>query len=248
MKKLLLIPAMLLSLHISAQYAEVGFAVYYADYLHGSETAYGEIYDRDEFTCAHPSLPKNTLLRVSRVDNDESVLVRVNDKGPFKEGYIVDLSLAAAEAIDLVVAGRRKVQVEQVGFSQDNPTPAVATSDTRRQERSLLPESFDVNLRNEDTTATKGPEYEMDMRRLPPDTQGFGIQLGSYSEVDNAIRQGKALRQLGIQGLYLQPSRTQSAGQIFRIIVADFASRNQASNYLDQLRRQHNVNGFVFRL
>jgi rare lipoprotein A len=93
---------------------EFGKAAYYADALHGRKTASGDLYDKTAFTCSHKSLPFGTRVRVSRLDNNKSVEVVVNDRGPYKEGYVVDLSRRAAEAIDLVRDGVTRVKVEVV--------------------------------------------------------------------------------------------------------------------------------------
>ncbi|MEO6758435.1 MAG: septal ring lytic transglycosylase RlpA family protein [Saprospiraceae bacterium] len=93
---------------------EFGKAGYYSDSLQGRKTASGEKYDKSELTCAHKTFAFGTKLRVTRLDNNKSVIVRVNDRGPYTEGFVVDLSRAAAEEIDLVKAGRANVKVERV--------------------------------------------------------------------------------------------------------------------------------------
>lgn len=105
----------------SASSQQTGVAVYYADYLHGRITAMGEVYRRDEYTAAHKTLPKGTLLRVTRLDNNLSTVVRVNDRGPFDEGVLIDLSKVAAMDIGLLKDGRATVQIEVVGYSETNP-------------------------------------------------------------------------------------------------------------------------------
>ncbi len=113
------------SLQADAQYREIGMASYYADYLHGRPTASGERYDRGDFSCAHRTHPFGTLLKVTRLDNGASVIVRVNDKGAFPEGFVVSLSMAAAMTIGLEQTGKARVQVEPVG--QDGlPAPVSA--------------------------------------------------------------------------------------------------------------------------
>ena len=103
------------------QQTQTGKAVYYADYLAGRTTAMGEIYRPEEYTAAHKTYPKGTLLRVTRLDNGQSVVVRVNDRGPYDEGVIVDLSKAAAMDIGLLRDGRATVRLEVMGRSENNP-------------------------------------------------------------------------------------------------------------------------------
>lgn len=102
--------------------AEVGYAMYYADYLHGQSTALGEIYNKYELTAAHMTHPKGTLLKVTRLDNGKSVTVRVNDRGNFGDKLIVDLSWAAAMELDMIKEGKVMVRAEVVGQSNTNPS------------------------------------------------------------------------------------------------------------------------------
>jgi len=93
---------------------EFGKAGYYADSFHGRKTASGEKYDKNELTCAHKSLPFGTKIRVTRLDNKRSVIVRVNDRGPFSEGYVTDVSRKAAQELHLIKAGTTRVKIEVV--------------------------------------------------------------------------------------------------------------------------------------
>ncbi len=115
MKKILLTPLLaLLFLGISqaAISQEIGMASYYNDKFQGRKTASGDKYDRNKMTCAHNTYPFGTLLKVTRLDNQKSVVVRVNDRGPHISGRIVDVSWAAAKKLDLVNDGVAKVKVE----------------------------------------------------------------------------------------------------------------------------------------
>lgn len=107
------------------QMDETGYAVYYADYLAGNPTAMGENYDPNLMTAAHHKLPLGTIVKVSRIDNGLSTTVRINDRGAYCDDCLVDLSKVAAKQIDLIRAGRTKVYLTVIGFSNKNPpTPA----------------------------------------------------------------------------------------------------------------------------
>lgn len=92
--------------------APSGWASYYANSFSGRRTASGERYRPDELTAAHRSLPFGTLLLVTRFDTGDSVVVRVNDRGPFSRRRIVDLSRAAAMKLDMLHAGTCRVALE----------------------------------------------------------------------------------------------------------------------------------------
>jgi rare lipoprotein A len=89
-------------------------ASYYAHKFHGRPTASGEIYDESRLTAAHPVLPFGTLVRVTNLNNNNSVILKVNDRGPTAKGRIIDVSYTAARELDFVRQGVAKVKVEVV--------------------------------------------------------------------------------------------------------------------------------------
>ena len=95
-----------------------GEATYYSNRFHGRRTSSGERYHKDSMTCAHRTLPFGTLLRVRNKKNGKEVIVEVTDRGPFRKGTIVDLSLAAAKELDMIHAGVAKVEVTHVDPSE----------------------------------------------------------------------------------------------------------------------------------
>jgi rare lipoprotein A len=92
--------------------AEEGIASWYGDPFHGRPSASGEIYNMYDLTAAHRTLPFGTQVRVHDLQNGESIDVRINDRGPFVEGRIIDLSYAAAQAIHMVGPGSARVRLE----------------------------------------------------------------------------------------------------------------------------------------
>lgn len=89
-----------------------GDASFYGPGFAGKQTANGEIFDPQEMTCAHKTLPFNTRLKVTRKDNGKSVVVRVNDRGPYAQNRILDLSVAAAQKLDMERVGHAEVTAE----------------------------------------------------------------------------------------------------------------------------------------
>lgn len=99
----------------AARGAEVGLASFYAHRFQGRRTASGARYDMHALTCAHPSAPFGARLRVTDLETGRSVVVTVNDRGPFAQGRVVDLSLAAARKLGMVERGLARVRVERLG-------------------------------------------------------------------------------------------------------------------------------------
>ncbi len=103
-------------------YEATGEASWYGKAFHGRRTANGEVFDMHSLTGAHPTLPLPSYVRVTNLKNDHSVVIRINDRGPFSRSRIVDVSARAAELLDFKRAGTAKVKVEYVGPAKMNPT------------------------------------------------------------------------------------------------------------------------------
>jgi len=98
----------------SATSVQEGEASYYADTLDGNKTASGEIYDKSALSAAHRSLPFGTKVKVTYLKTGQSVVVVINDRGPYAKGRIIDLSGAAAKQIGLIDAGHGRVRLEVI--------------------------------------------------------------------------------------------------------------------------------------
>ncbi len=96
-------------------FVEVGKASWYGRGFHGRTTASGEVYDMHKMTAAHRILPMNTYVRVTNLSNGREAVVRINDRGPFAKGRIIDLSYAAAKRLGMVGPGVARVRVEALG-------------------------------------------------------------------------------------------------------------------------------------
>jgi rare lipoprotein A len=105
---------------VAGQYVEEGVASWYGAPFDGHRTSNGEIYDMRQFTAAHRTLPFNAVVRVTNLQNGKQTEVRINDRGPFVGNRIIDLSLSAAQAIDMVGPGTAQVRLEII--AGPNPT------------------------------------------------------------------------------------------------------------------------------
>lgn len=101
-------------------YARVGLASWYGSAFHGRLTANGEIFDRESIAAAHATMPLPSYVRVTNLDNNRSMVVRVNDRGPYHAGRVIDVSERAAEALEFRRAGTARVRVEYVGRASVN--------------------------------------------------------------------------------------------------------------------------------
>jgi len=97
--------------------AQVGVASYYAGSWHGRRTASGERFDMHELTAAHRTLPFGTRVRVTNLNNGREVIVRINDRGPWKKKRVIDVSYAAARKLGMIGPGTAKVRLDIVAES-----------------------------------------------------------------------------------------------------------------------------------
>ena len=109
----------------NAHYAAVGMASWYGDAFHGRRTANGEVYDMRSLSAAHPTMPLPSYARVTNLGNGYSMIVRVNDRGPYAPGRIIDVSSRVADMLDIKSTGTAKVKVEYVG-----PAPLAGADDS----------------------------------------------------------------------------------------------------------------------
>lgn len=136
-------------------YTETGYASWYGGKFQGRQTASGEIFDTHKLTAAHKTLPFGTIVRVTNLDNGKEVKVRINDRGPFIEGRIIDLSMAAAQKIGLLGTGVGRVKIEVA--EEDSASSKVRYS---IQVASFQDKENAHNLR--DTLLSKGFEPQLE--------------------------------------------------------------------------------------
>jgi rare lipoprotein A len=119
------------------RYSGVGYASWYGDAFHGRRTANGEIYDRDSISAAHPTMPLPSYARVTNLRNQYSIIVRVNDRGPFAHDRIMDVSKRVAELLDFRRSGTTKVRVDYIGAASLAGSNDDKLSATLRQDGGL---------------------------------------------------------------------------------------------------------------
>lgn len=159
-------------LALNAQAEEYGLASQYGDEFDGSATASGQAYDKNKLTAAHKTLPMGTKVRVTRLDSKKSVVVRINDRGPYIKGRIIDLSGRAAAALDILGDVKTEVKLEVLG--KDGKTkskPAVVS-------RPVIPKStVPVKKPEVATTTTKKTTVPVKQRPAPATTTSKPIVI-----------------------------------------------------------------------
>ena len=181
-------------------YKERGIASWYGTKFHGRATSSAEIYDMCQFSAAHKTLPIPSYARVTRLDTGESVIVRVNDRGPFHEGRVIDLSFAAASKLGINRTGTAKVEVEAISDSEAMPLPVLLPESQKSylQVASFSQEDNADALKERLQTA--GLDHvQVKKHRLDGDPV-WRVRIGPLG--DNEMRQTeRKLSDLGLKGL-----------------------------------------------
>ena len=179
---------------------EQGEASWYGPGFHGNRTANGETYNQNELTAAHRTLPFNTVVRVVNQNNGKSVNVRINDRGPYARGRIIDLSREAARHIDMIGPGTAPVRLILV--HSDEPIRTRGPGNIRREEFTIQLASF--NNRSD------AEEYARQIRRsriVTGQVDGrtvYRVQYGSYRSTSDAARDLNRLKRSGHEGFVRQ--------------------------------------------
>jgi rare lipoprotein A len=190
-----------------------GMASWYGQEFAGRPTASGEIFDPAMFTAAHPSLPFGTVLLVTNMQNMRQVSVRINDRGPFVASRIIDVSRAAAEALDMISTGVVPVIVESafdvtLGSAAEPIMPAIIAP----------PQTF----------AFSAPVANI-IGRMPPagSTRLYRLQVGAYRVPRNAVDTFSRLKDAGLNPAY------ERSGDFYRVVLAGLrASEIQSTAHI----------------
>jgi len=116
----------------ASRMTQTGIASYYGERYQGRKTASGELFDMNKLTAAHRSLPFGTAVRVTNLTNHRSVVVRINDRGPYVGDRIIDLSLEAARHLDMMAAGIVQVRMEAIDAKEQPAADITLQGDERR--------------------------------------------------------------------------------------------------------------------
>ena len=179
-----------------ARFVQTGIASWYGPGFHGKRTANGEIYDQHALTAAHKSLPLGTNVMVTNLENEQVVEVRINDRGPFVAGRIIDLSLTAAKSIDVYAPGTALVRVEVLSA----PTPRLAVlyavqvgSYTDADKASALKQALTQHFSSVYISPLSSGRFRY-----------YQVRLGPFTERAQAERQARSAARAGLQNVVVE--------------------------------------------
>ena len=196
---------------------QTGKASFYADKFEGSPTASGEKYRHNKLTAAHKSLPFGTKVKVTNLANNQTVEVVINDRGPYVDGRVIDLSRSAAEKLGFVNLGLAEVQVDVIDAG------AGKSSD---------PDPIKVISR---VTVEEDEFYDFDIERLKP--TGFGVQIGTYQELVNLMRFSENLKSSYQKKVTVQV-KVVNGVKYYGIILGQFSARAKAEGFREEVKKK----------
>ena len=238
-------------------YDEVGIASWYGPGFNGELASSGETFDQDALTAAHPTLPIPSVVRVTNLENNRSVLVRLNDRGPYVDDRIIDLSRGTADALDVRRKGTAKVRVQYVGPAPIDPDAVLTERMFAGQPAASSARQIDTQTPTNVWTAELPPAAGMPDRPLsqasdegvdrpdaitPVSTRspvasagnsgGYALQVGSFSDLTNAH---KALADVRQHGDGYVSSAVVNGSQFYRVMLGPWPTQSKAADIQSML-------------
>jgi len=211
----ILIFCLLAPVLVSGQ-SQTGKASFYADKFEGHSTASGEKYKHNKLTAAHKTLPFGTVVRVTNLANGNTVEVIINDRGPYVDGRIIDLSKSAAEKLAFTNLGVTDVKVEVVDAGDGKSKSQPVTIDN--------------------VSVDEDEYYDFEIASFKP--KGFGVQIGTYQELVNLLRLSENLK-----GSYKKKVTVQvkilNGVKFYSLIIGPFSTRQKAESFHNDVKKKY---------
>jgi len=216
MKNILPVLTLVFLATVAMAQTQTGKASFYADKFEGSPTASGEKYKHSKLTAAHKTLPFGTKVRVTNLANNKTVEVVVNDRGPYVDGRVIDLSRSAAEQLGYINQGLADVKVEVIdaGDGKGKNQPVNMIDQVSVEEKEF---------------------YDFEISRLKP--AGFGVQIGTYQELVNLMRLSDNLKNSYKKKVTVQV-KVLNGVKYYSLIIGQFNTRPKADEFLSEVKQK----------
>jgi len=250
---------------------EKGFAINYKESDASRVTSSSELYDPSKLTAAHNTLPFGTMVNVTRLDNGLSVVVKINDRGPFIPHRILALSKAAASVIGLKKYEKVNVQltiipkkessetlVEKPEKKPDIPFYQPGSTKTETKETEEIPlrltpvegaktQQISVTERNINSPSSseslKPGLYQIQLNRLPE--KGFAVQIGSFQQVSILWNEVSKLHNAWFKQIMVQTKENENGLVLYKLLLGPFFSKEKANSYKENLKEKYGIEGFI---
>jgi rare lipoprotein A len=240
----------------NAEYVETGIASWYGPGFHAKQTANGEQFDENAMTAAHRTLPLPSAVRVTNLENGRAVVLRINDRGPFARGRIIDVSRRGAQLLGFINQGTAKVRVEilpaesqklkmaalNLPMSEEQPMQISAAPREAVMARELpsptggasaaTPEVQVVSAPVVRAAPAQPPALSQAVEVLPVSPTGIYVQAGAFGDLQNALRLRDRLYPLGNTQISRFPV---GDSEVYRVRIGPLASVELADDTLNQV-------------
>jgi len=197
----------------NTNYSAKGTASFYADKFEGRTTANGEIYYHSKKTAAHRTLPFGSIVKVTNLENNKVVVVRINDRGPFVDNRIIDLSKSAAKELEFIGKGLADVKIEVIASIDDIPD--------KIEDKPVIEQSR---------------YYKLEVHTAQP--KGKGVQIGSFGQDDNVFRLAERLKTKYAEEIFIEPAEI-NGKRLFRVIIGNYTHENQLQKLKTKLAKEY---------
>ena len=227
-----------------------GIASWYGPDFHSKKTSNGETYNMYDMTAAHKTLPMNTVVKVDNLENGRSIVVRINDRGPFVRGRIIDLSNKAAHEIDMYRKGTAKVKITVLGYNGEIENKDAPYSELSKEESSNIGKNEKVDvlepleIKEDKIKATKVPVINSNKTMKTPvavnnsdnimaSSGNFSVQLGAFGQESGAIKvkndyQKKfSINKVDVKKVFV------NGKPFFKVFISGFANQEKARSFKD---------------
>ncbi len=220
------------------EFEQEGLASWYGKKFHGRRTSSGETYDMYAMTAAHKELPIPVYVRVTNLENDRTVVVRVNDRGPFAPGRIIDLSYAAADRLDMVDQGTARVRIETLSRTLPPEDGAVRQAAAEESPAPVQATTEPAPASGTASAAAARMPGQIQPARMPgevqPDT--WYLQAGAFSQRQNAENLKQRLASADLAPVALHTNGDGAAP--YRVRLGPLDSRSAVERLSEQLRER----------
>ncbi len=232
-------------------YRARGIATWYGRRYHGKRTSSGEIYDMYRMTAAHPVLPIPSYARVTNLRSGRSVVVRINDRGPFLDNREIDLSYVAAYKLGIIANGSGMVQVESIVPGMAAPPVMASASEAPDNATTTAADYQTESTSPNSSPAAIEPVREVSLGAGAPapqapltsDASGIYLQLGAFSSKQNAE---SFLARLQVQVSWLADTiHIYPRDGLYRVHAGPYASRDEARAVADRIGQAFGIKSFV---
>lgn len=234
-------------------YDETGIASWYGPGFHARRTANGEIFDQDTLTAAHPTLQMPALARVTNLENGRSIVLRINDRGPFANGRILDVSRRAAELLGFRQQGTARVRVQILTEESRQLAEANGRSGPTGPELAAVPRPAVTQVALESPAPARSPAAPPAASPRPPPVRtavaaapppevaqqpvrptSIFVQAGAFSVYDNASRLSTRLASIGPTAI---SATSVNGAELYRVRLGPLTSVDEADRVLAEIIR-----------